>query len=149
MGGYGWSEEWLRVSGLGEWPSLVCGEDDLEEAIAALAGDADLRSRTTEAARRRAAEWSREKVAERIEKILEGEAPEHWHFRPEDMPVFFSGGGLRLSVVREVIRDLVIQCGPNVLNLGDKPRLERQALELAGVADGLVPPPVEAAPQHL
>jgi glycosyltransferase involved in cell wall biosynthesis len=129
--GYGWSEEWLRISGLEEWPSVVCREEELEEVILAMAGDAALRRRTVEAARRRAKAWSRERVAERFECILSGKAPAEWYSDPKDIPVFYSGGGLPEETVAAAVKTLLDEYGTPALLLEDKPRLEELARELA------------------
>lgn len=134
VGGYGWSDDWLRISGLGEWPSLVCREEELEEAIRRLADDVGLRQSTAAAARRRAAEWSSDKVGERMETILSGRAPEEWFFDPRKIAVFNSGGGIPQHVLAESLRELIGTYGLEVLGLEDKPRLERMALALAGLA---------------
>lgn len=129
--GYGWSEEWLKITGLSEWPSLVCREEELEKAIIAMASDAGLRLRTVEAARRLAAAWSADRVAERFECILAGNAPPEWFFDPKDIPVFYSGGGLPEDIVATTVKDLVERFGLPVLQISDKPKLEEMAMELA------------------
>ena len=143
VGGFGWSPEWLQMSRLGEWPSLVCREEELEDAIRRMALDAGLRRNIAEAAIRRAQDWSDDHVAERIECILESRAPEDWYFDPAEIPVFYSGGGLPEDTVRKVIGELIAWKGKEVLALRHQPRLERMAVEFAGSAGALPHTPGE------
>ena len=128
--GYGWSDVWLTFSGLQEWPSYVCHEKDLEEAILKLARDKSLRESVAAAGQRLVAAWSPDQVAARIIRIFEGDIPAEWYFSPEDIPVFYSGG-LPEALARETAREMIGKFGVKSLQLSDKPGIEAMAVAFA------------------
>jgi hypothetical protein len=129
--GYGWSDAWLTFSGLAEWPTYVCHEKDLEEAILKLARDKSLRESVAAAGQRLVTDWSADEVATRICRIFVGDIPKEWYFKASDLPVFYSGGGLPEDLVRETVRQLIGEFGVGVLQLKDKPRMESMAVAFA------------------
>lgn len=132
--GYGWSDAWLTFSGLPEWPSYVCHEKDLEEIILRLARDKSLRESVAAAGQRLVADWSADEVATRICRIFAGDIPREWYFKPSDLPVFYSGGGLPEDLVRETVRQMIGDFGVGALQLKDKPGIESMAVAFAAGA---------------
>ncbi len=128
--GYGWSDAWLAFSGLPEWPSYVCHEDDLENAILKLAREKILRHKVAEAGQRLVPAWSPDQVATRITRIFSGSIPAEWYFSPEDIPIFYSGG-IPVALARETVQQMMEQFGVDSLQLSDKPGIEAMAKAFA------------------
>ena len=129
--GYGWNDSWLKFSGLPEWPSCVCHEKDLEAAILRMARDKSLRESVARAGQRLVAAWSPDQVAIRICRIFGEDIPADWYFSPEDIPVFYSGGGLPEALAGDTVLQMMEKFGVESLQLGDKPVIEAMAVAFA------------------
>jgi hypothetical protein len=123
VAGYGWSEAWLRVAGLGEFPSAVCHPGELLPMMRKMATDSGFREKVGAAAIRRAEQWRYNRVAERILRLFQGEGALDWVFTAQQVPSFYSGGGLEDSMVARVVYDLVCCHGWSSLQLDHCPQL--------------------------
>ncbi len=131
VGGLGWDE--LRAATPPELlpPSYLCRPEELGEAVTRLATDHAHRTELGERARAFVVErWSPEAVAERVLRILRGDAPSEWTFDPAAMTAPY-GAGLPAEALPAAIRSVLEATGVGGLRVGDKPELERRLVALA------------------
>lgn len=126
VGGYGWGDEWLKVSGLSNYPSVVCHPDDLFETVEKLVLNVDLRNIHAQRAWEFARLWDYKLVSGRIIKILRGDYPASWNIKADDLPVFHSGG-LVEPIAKRLMSLLVGENDWSSLKLDDKPKLLAKA----------------------
>ena len=134
VGGLGWDD--LRATTPPDLmpPSYLCRPEELAEAVTRLATDHAYRTELGEEARAFMAErWAPDAVAERVLRILRGEAPSEWIFDPATVTAPF-GAGLPEDRLPEGIRSVLEATGVGGLRVGDKPELERRLVALAGKA---------------
>lgn len=105
-------------------PSRFVVPERFEQALEALARDRDALHALGAAAQRFVADqWSCERVAARIVRLLQGERPRQWLFDPRQVR-YLEGCGLDATAARERVRRLLAHGGRAALALADKPQLE-------------------------
>lgn len=124
VGGYFARDMPSVLMGMPVPPTRFVTPDLLEQALDELVSSATARAQVANAARHFVqSEWSCEKVAGRLLKIICGEVPEAWWYDPADVN-YLAGCGLSESAAQERVRQLIDHAGIGALQLMDKPGLE-------------------------
>jgi hypothetical protein len=74
--------------------------------------------------------WQPSMLAKRFLQLISGEVPHNWMFAPQDI-TYFHGWGVADDRLRERLASLIAFGGVEVLQLRDKPELEKAILEFA------------------
>lgn len=137
VGGYG-LDYLKRFVPEAMWPpSYTCHPDQIEAAIEALIRDPERRQALGRQARQFVREkWKGIEVARRFLRLIEGDIPEAWWIRPEDVE-YHHGAGQTEEATKRKVRAMVGAYGVASLQLVHRPALERSLLDFAGLsADG-------------
>ena len=112
-----------QLSGFSRWPiapSRFVPPAGLEDAIEQLILDEparlDLGRRAREFVR---SQWSPPAVAERLLRLIRGEAPDEWWIEPEAV-LYVQGCGLPEARCRQVVAQLIGKYGPAALRVGSR-----------------------------
>jgi hypothetical protein len=119
----------------GMWPPTHnCQPDQIETAIEALITDPERRQGLGRQARQFVTErWQASAVAGRFLRLIEGDIPEDWWIRPEDVE-YHHGAAQTVEATKRKVRAMVEAYGVASLQLAHRPALERGLLEFAGLA---------------
>jgi glycosyltransferase involved in cell wall biosynthesis len=136
VGGYAWAANRSAFGPIPFPPVEECAPEDLVDAIRRLATDAEHR----EALGRKASAfvhdyWSRDKIARRMQALMEGPPPDEWLFDPQRIR-YVEGCGLSRERARDVVAAVLLEGGREALCLSDKPQLEAAFVAFAGVENG-------------
>ena len=112
-------------------PSHFCHPDELVNGVEKLILDRNYR---VELGRRAydfvATQWNPKKVAARFIKVIGNEFPNDWIYNPKDIK-YVHGAGISESKARQVVKAMLEHGGKPVLQLSDKPDLERLFVDFA------------------
>lgn len=112
-------------------PTYFCHPDEFEEAVEKLINDEQYRSELGNRANKFVrTEWSVAKVIESYLRLIKGDIPENWMYKPDNIQ-YFHGLGLPEDRVKAIIREVIEQGGIEALQLSDKPELEKFFKEFA------------------
>ncbi|MFT3956835.1 MAG: hypothetical protein QM722_21350 [Piscinibacter sp.] len=115
-------------------PTCFVPPEQLEAALAALAGDRTERERLGAAAQAFVAgHWSPAAVGARLLRLLRGDIPAAWWREPAQVD-HLQGCGLAESAARDRVRTLVERFGAGALQLDDKPVLRDAFIAFANGA---------------
>lgn len=111
--------------------TLFCPPEALDDALAYLVSDRDARLQLGRQAQdfvlRR---WTSDKVARRLMRVIEGEAPTGWMVRPQDL-TYVHGWGIAENTLRQRVRQLVNEQGVEALALAPESHVQTALLALA------------------
>lgn len=115
-------------------PSRYVLPEGMEDALRELVSDAALRQAVGAASREFVqAYWRDTEVAGRYLRLINGDVPDDWWCRPDQVD-YVDGCGLPRSQAAARVATLVTWRGRSTLGIGDNPALEARMLELAGRA---------------
>lgn len=131
VGGYGW-DLFPGFMAPGEMPPTVWVHPDrLEEALRNLALDAVARDAAGADARTfLRTNWSETAFAERFARLVVGEVPDDWWFRPESVR-YAHGLGMEETEARRLIGALIERSGPSALAVDHLPGLDERLTAFA------------------
>jgi hypothetical protein len=133
VGGFGAQQfrRWIRDDMV--LPTHYCHPDELDAAIDRLASDASYRAeRGASALEFVTAKCAPVAVAERVLRVIEGNAPASWFVDPQQIS-YAHGYGLTDAAARGSVRAVLEAGGDGALQLSDKPALVQSLRAFAGM----------------
>ena len=112
-------------------PSYYCHPDDIEKAIEKMITDKEFRlGLGKKASDFVKTQWHPAKVAERYLRIILDDIPEEWLYDPQRISYIY-GAGISKERAKQLVKALIEKYGKEVLQLNDKPELEKKFIEFS------------------
>lgn len=113
--------------------SVICHPDELEKIIEKLIVDSEYRKEIGQKTRDFLLNnWSADKIAEKYEKLIQGNIPENWLMDPKEIS-YIHGYGLPEEKLKSILKEIIEKYGAPALCLSHRPDLERKFLDFAGI----------------
>jgi hypothetical protein len=116
-------------------PSIFCHPDQMEAEMERLIVDREHREQSGMRVRQFVeTHWQPREVAKRYLQLLDGNAPKHWWFDPNQVS-YVQGCCAPESWIRAMVDGVIQAAGSDALMVSDKPELERQLMKFAKQTD--------------